>query len=169
MSKLASVPKRSSGGTRFELIPVPGGETVDGMFIHVPEYDVLFVGDFIMPYLGAPFYEEGNLPGLLEAIDTVVSLNPKHLLHGHEPLTRVFRSPALLAKLKTNLQWLQQETLKDIWKWRDRAAIHQQNLMPPFIYQNPEVQLPFLVLRENVINRLYDQNVGYCGVLTEVS
>ncbi|MGZ5031339.1 MAG: hypothetical protein ACXV8I_12195, partial [Methylobacter sp.] len=27
--------------------------------------------------------------------------------------------------------------------------------------QDPEVQLPFLVMRENVINRLYDQNVGY--------
>lgn len=90
-----------------------------------------------------------------------MSLNSKYLLHGHEPLTRIFRSPTLLAKLKTSLQWLQQETLKAIWKWMDRAAIHQQNLMPPFIYQNPDVQLSFLVLRENVINRLYDQNVGY--------
>ena len=33
--------------------------------------------------------------------------------------------------------------------------------MPPFIHQNPEVQLPFLVMRENVINRLYDQNAGH--------
>jgi glyoxylase-like metal-dependent hydrolase (beta-lactamase superfamily II) len=149
------------GGTRFELIPIPGGETVDGMFIHVPEHDVLFVGDFIMPFIGAPFFEEGNLPGLIEAIDTVVSLNPKHLLHGHEPLTRIFRSADLLAKLKPNLQWLQQETLKGIWKWTERSEIHHQNLMPQSLYQNPEVQLPFLVLRENVINRLYDQHIGY--------
>ncbi len=149
------------GGTRFELIPVPGGETVDGMFIHVPEHDVLFVGDFIMPYIGAPFFEEGNLPGLFDAVDTVVSLNPRHLLHGHEPLTRVFNSPTLLARLKTSLQWLHRETMRDIWKWSDRAAIHHRNLMPPGVYQNPEVQLPFLILRENVINRLYDQNIGY--------
>ena len=39
------------GGTRFDLIPVPGGETVDGMFISMPDNGVLFVGDFIMPYL----------------------------------------------------------------------------------------------------------------------
>jgi len=71
------------GGTRFALIPAPGGETVDGLFIHVPEHDTLFVGDFIMPYLGAPFH------------------------------------------------------------------------------QHPEVHFPFLVMRENVINRIYDQNVGY--------
>ena len=149
------------GGTHFELIPVPGGETIDGMFIHVPEHGALFVGDFIMPYLGAPFVEEGNMPGLFEAIDVAVSLNPQHLLHGHEPLTRIWSSPALLAKLKTHLQWLYRETLKGIWAGMDRAAIHHQNLMPPFIYQNPDVQLPFLVMRENVINRLYDQNIGY--------
>jgi glyoxylase-like metal-dependent hydrolase (beta-lactamase superfamily II) len=70
------------GGTPFELIPVPGGETVDGMFVHVPEYGTLFVGDFIMPYIGAPFLEEGNLPGLFEAIDTVLALNPKHCCMG---------------------------------------------------------------------------------------
>ncbi len=149
------------GGTHFELIPVSGGETIDGMFIHVPEHGALFVGDFIMPYLGAPFVEEGNMPGLFEAIDVAVSLNSQHLLHGHEALTRIWSSPALLAKLKTHLQWLYRETLKGIWTGMDRAAIHHQNLMPPSIHQNPDVQLPFLVMRENVINRLYDQNIGY--------
>ncbi len=149
------------GGTHFDLIPVPGGETIDGMFIHVPEHGALFVGDFIMPYIGAPFVEEGNMSGLFEAIDVAVSLNPQHLLHGHEALTRIWSSPALLAKLKTHLQWLYRETLKGIWAGMDRAAIHHQNLMPPFTHQNPDVQLPFLVMRENVINRLYDQNVGY--------
>src|SRR6266853_892297 len=42
------------GGTRIELIPVQGGETHDAMFIYLPDKGVLFVGDFIMPYLGAP-------------------------------------------------------------------------------------------------------------------
>jgi hypothetical protein len=51
--------------------------------------------------------------------------------------------------------------MRDIWKWSDRAAIHHRNLVPPSVYQNPEVQLPFLIMRENVINRLYDQNIGY--------
>jgi glyoxylase-like metal-dependent hydrolase (beta-lactamase superfamily II) len=51
------------GGTRIELIPVHGGETHDAMFIHLPEQGVMFVGDFIMPYLGAPFVEEGDFQG----------------------------------------------------------------------------------------------------------
>lgn len=149
------------GGTVFELIPTSGGETPDAMFIHLPEYAVLFVGDFMMPYLGAPFLEEGNIDGLFQAIDQVVALNPKYLLHGHEPLTRVFNSPALLAHLKRHLEWLRQETLKAIRSGTDRAAIHHQNLIPPFLTQSPEIQIPYLVLRENFINRLYDQNVGY--------
>ena len=32
----------------------------------------MFVGDFIMPYLGAPFVEEGDFQGLLDAIDILV-------------------------------------------------------------------------------------------------
>src|ERR1700686_6489 len=54
------------GGTRIELIPVHGGETHDAMFIHLPDLGVMFLGDFIMPYLGAPFVEEGDFLGLLE-------------------------------------------------------------------------------------------------------
>ena len=42
------------GGTRVSLIPIPGGETSDGLFIHLPDAGILFAGDFIMPYLGAP-------------------------------------------------------------------------------------------------------------------
>src|SRR5713101_1649801 len=99
------------GGTRIELIPVQGGETHDAMFIYVPDEGVLFVGDFIMPYLGAPFVEEGDLQGLLDAIDIVVQKNPRYLLHGHEPLTRNFASASMLAQLKIDLVWLREQVL----------------------------------------------------------
>src|SRR5260370_4814819 len=92
------------GGTRIELIPVHGGETHDAMFVHLPDLGVLFVGDFIMPYIGAPFVVEGDFQGLLDAIDIVVQKNPRYMLHGHEPLTRNFSSPDMLAPLKTNLR-----------------------------------------------------------------
>src|SRR6266403_609431 len=82
------------GGTRIELIPVHGGETHDAMFVHLPDLGVLFVGDFIMPYIGAPFVVEGDFQGLLDAIDIVVQKNPRYMLHGPEPLTRNFSSPA---------------------------------------------------------------------------
>ena len=150
------------GGTRIELIPVQGGETHDAMFIHLPDQGVMFVGDFIMPYLGAPFVEEGDLQGLLDAIDIVVQKNPQHLLHGHEPLTRNFASPAMLAQLKSDLGWLREQVLTAIRRGDERAVIQQANLIPPDLLSgNPEVHLPYFIMREHVIDRLYDQNVGY--------
>jgi glyoxylase-like metal-dependent hydrolase (beta-lactamase superfamily II) len=150
------------GGARIELIPVQGGETHDAMFIHLPDQGVLFVGDFIMPYLGAPFVREGDLQGLLDAIDIVVEKHPSHLLHGHEPLTRNFASSSMLAHLKTDLLWLRDQVLSATRRGEERGAIYQANLIPPGLLSgSPEVYQPYLLLREHVIDRLYDQNVGY--------
>jgi glyoxylase-like metal-dependent hydrolase (beta-lactamase superfamily II) len=150
------------GGTRIELIPVHGGETHDAMFIHLPNQGVMFVGDFIMPYLGAPFVEEGDFQGLLNAIDVVVEKHPQHLLHGHEPLTRNFASATMLAQLKTDLVWLREQVLTAVRHGDERASIHQANLIPPSLLGGqPDVYQPYFILREHVIDRLYDQNVGY--------
>ncbi len=150
------------GGTRIELIPVQGGETHDAMFVHLPELGTLFVGDFMMPYLGAPFAEEGDFQGLLDAIDVVVNKHPQHLLHGHEPLNQNFNSSAMLAPLKTDLTWLREQVLSAVRRGDERGLIHQANLIPPGLLNGqPDVYLPYFILREHVIDRLYDQNVGY--------
>jgi glyoxylase-like metal-dependent hydrolase (beta-lactamase superfamily II) len=150
------------GGTRIELIPVHGGETHDAMFINLPDQGVMFVGDFIMPYLGAPFVEEGDFQGLLDAIDVVVEKHPQHLLHGHAPLTQVFASATMLGQIKTDLVWLHEQVLTAVRRGDARAALHQANLIPPGLLGGREdVYQPYLILREHVIDRLYDQNVGY--------
>jgi alkyl sulfatase BDS1-like metallo-beta-lactamase superfamily hydrolase len=44
----------------------------------------------------------------------------------------------------------------------ERAAIHQLNLIPPDLLANqPDAYQPYFILREHVIDRIYDQNVGY--------
>ena len=150
------------GGTRIELIPVEGGETHDAMFIHLPDLGVLFVGDFIMPYIGAPFVVEGDFDGLLNAIDDVVQHHPRYILHGHEPLTRNFSSPEMLAQLKGSLIWLRERVLDAIRRGDTRPQIHQANLIPPDLLNGrPDALLPYMLLREHVIDRLYHQNVGY--------
>jgi glyoxylase-like metal-dependent hydrolase (beta-lactamase superfamily II) len=150
------------GGTRIELIPIRGGETHDAMFVHLPDVGVMFVGDFIMPYLGAPFVPEGDLKGLLDAIDILVAAHPQYLLHGHEPLTRNFTSASMLALLKTDLVWLRERVLDAIRRGEERGAIHQANLIPPGLLKDqPDVYQPYLIMREHVIDRLYDQNIGY--------
>ncbi len=150
------------GGTRIELIPIQGGETHDAMFVNLPDEGVMFAGDFIMPYLGAPFVEEGDFQGLLDAIDILVAAHPKYLLHGHEPLTRNFASVSMLALLKTDLVWLRGQVLSAVRRGEERSAIHQANLIPPGLLKDqPDVYQPYYLLREHVIDRLYDQNVGY--------
>jgi glyoxylase-like metal-dependent hydrolase (beta-lactamase superfamily II) len=150
------------GGTRVGLTPVQGGETPDALFVELPDLGVLFVGDFIMPYLGAPFVEEGNLQGLLDAIDIIVEKHPRYLLHGHQPLTQNFKSGAMLAQLKTDLVWLREQVLSAIRRGDDNATIQQANLIPPeLLAHHPDAQMPYLLLREHVIDRLYDQHVGY--------
>jgi glyoxylase-like metal-dependent hydrolase (beta-lactamase superfamily II) len=150
------------GGTKFELIPARGGETHDAMLIYLPDEKAMFMGDVIMPYLGAPLAEEGDLQGLLDALDAVVSRNPQHLLHGHEPLTRVFFTTEILGHLKTDLAWLRDQVLIAIRRGDERAAIHKANLIPPDLLANqPDAYEPYYILREHVIDRIYDQNVGY--------
>jgi glyoxylase-like metal-dependent hydrolase (beta-lactamase superfamily II) len=152
----------SIGGTKFELIPIHGGETHDAMLVYLPDESQMFVGDVIMPYLGAPFVEEGDLKGLFGAIDEIVARNPQHLLHGHEPLTRNFSSTLILSHLKTDLTWLQDQVLAAIRRGDDRAAIHDANLIPPdFLATQLDAYQPYYILREHVIDRIYDQNVGY--------
>ncbi len=149
------------GGTRFELIPVDGGETRDALFVHVPEYSTTFVGDFIMPFVGAPFVPEGNPDGLFDAIDILAGLRSEHVLHGHETLTRRFGPPQTLVALKSALQWLKQETYKAHTGGAGRADIHALNLIAPVVLEQPDVQFTYLVMRENFINRVYDQMTGY--------
>jgi glyoxylase-like metal-dependent hydrolase (beta-lactamase superfamily II) len=150
------------GGTRFSLLPTRGGETDDAMLVHMPDQGVLFVGDILMPYLGAPFEPEGSVDGLLAAIDQVHALKPQMLLHGHEPLTRAFASTAMLDDLRPHLQWLRDETLAAMKRGTPRAAIQQANLMPPTLQaSSSEVHLAYLLLRENLINRVFQQQSGY--------
>ena len=53
----------TTGGVELVLYPSRGGETSDGLLIHLPASGLLFVGDVMMPYVGAPFLPEGSAEG----------------------------------------------------------------------------------------------------------
>ncbi|WP_341675591.1 MBL fold metallo-hydrolase [Niveibacterium sp. SC-1] len=152
----------SIGGTQLELIPTRGGETDDAMLIRLPDQGVLFVGDILMPYLGAPFVNEGSPEGMLAAIEQVSALKPRLLLHGHEPLTRIFDSTAMLDDLRVQLTWLRDAAVRELDQGRTRAQIQQENLIPPTLEHSADsVHLAYLVIRENMINRIVEQHSGY--------
>jgi len=157
------------GGTRVQLI-LPhcgGGETRDGLIIYLPDYRVLHGGDFIVPWIGAPYVCEGDIDSLFGTIDMIAALDPQPqvLLYGHGLLSVSYGKVEILQKFKPHLQWLKEETLKQIYAFKDLPTIQEMNLVPPAILDpsQADVQLPYLIMREVVINRLFRQTVGYWG------
>jgi alkyl sulfatase BDS1-like metallo-beta-lactamase superfamily hydrolase len=68
----------------------------------------------------------------------------------------------MLQQIKLDLEWLRAQVLSAIRRGDERSAIHQANLIPPDLLKgDPDVYLPYLILREHVIDRLYQQNSGY--------
>jgi glyoxylase-like metal-dependent hydrolase (beta-lactamase superfamily II) len=155
------------GGTRieFKLIQGGGGETVDGMFVHLPEYKILYPGDFIVPWIGSPYNAEGDMASLLAALDWIAEARPVLVLHGHEALSYFFPDWQPLAQMRPHLAWLRDETLRLISQHLTREEIQERNLYPPAILAPDQapVQLAYLLFREGVINRVFLQHTGYWG------
>ena len=170
------------GGTRFVLIPVPSGETSpprqyrdaedpgDALFVYLPDHGVIFVADFAMPWFGPPFYAaQGSVSAFVAATEKLVEVaartsdRPLSLLHGHAPLNLVFPTPESLRKTAVHIDWLRREVVRRIFSGMDRVAIQHLNLISPGVLQDPEVQFPYIAMRKNLIDRLYDQRVGYWG------
>jgi glyoxylase-like metal-dependent hydrolase (beta-lactamase superfamily II) len=150
----------TAGGTRFVLYPARGGETADALLIHVPDRGALFVGDAFMPYLGAPFVAEGSAEGLFETMALIRSLQPRVLVHGHPPLTDIFTAEALPA-IEAALRELHQRVGTAVGDGRTLAEILHDNLLPASLREHPKAVMPYLVMRDNFVKRVYHQSTGY--------
>jgi len=148
------------GGTEFVLYPVRGGETEDALLIHLPASGVLFVGDAFMPYLGAPFLAEGSAEGLFETIALIRALSPRLLIHGHPPLTENFTMEALPG-LEVALRDVYDKTLQGIGQGKTLVEIIHQNFLPSALRSQPQAVIPFLVMRDQLMTRVYQQRTGY--------
>ncbi len=148
------------GGTELVLYPVSGGETGDALMIYLPASGLLFTGDVMMPYLGAPFFAEGSPEGLLETIAFIRELRPRTLIHGHTTLTETFTTEALPG-LHAALSGLRGQVLDGIRHGLSLAAILDGSHLPELLRDHPQAVLPYLVIRENFTARLYHQHTGY--------
>src|SRR5215468_5038125 len=150
----------TAGGTRLVLYPARGGETADALLIHVPDRGVLFVGDAFMPYLGAPFVAEGSAEGLFGTMALIRSLQPRVLVHGHPPLTDIFTVEALPA-IESALRELHQRVRTAVGDARTLAEILHDNILPVSLREHPRAVMPYLVMRDNFVKRVYHQSTGY--------
>jgi len=158
-----SVANRSTiaiGGTPIELIPTAGGETEDALFIFMPELDAMFVGDFLMPYFGEPWVEEGSIDGAQAAMREVIKRNPRHVIHGHQPLTVLYQAPSI-QKFLDGYTWLVEATREHIRNGYSVKEIIRLNLIPPSLYGNPDAFVPYMDPRDHIIARVGDNMNGY--------
>ena len=150
----------SIGGTDFVLYPTTGGETSGALMVYLPASDVLFTGDVMMPYLGAPFFAEGSPDGLLEALRLIADLGTHLLVHGHTTLTEQFTAdgvPGLLAALAE----LRDESLAGIGRGLTLPALLNASVLPDVLREHPTAVAPYLVIRDHFVQRLYLQHSGY--------
>jgi glyoxylase-like metal-dependent hydrolase (beta-lactamase superfamily II) len=148
------------GDTEFVLIPVRGGETPDALMVHLPASGLLFTGDVMMPYLGAPFTAEGSPEGLLDTLRYIRELAPRQLIHGHITLTQNFTIETL-AGLEPALTELHEFALTRISENMPLTHILDLGYLPALLRDHPGAVVPYLVSRDDFIARLYHQRTGY--------
>lgn len=150
----------SIGGTNFVLYPTTGGETSDALLVYLPASGVLFTGDVMMPYLGAPFFAEGSPEGLLDALRLIAEINPRMLVHGHTTLTELFTVdtvPGLLAALTE----LRDQSLAGISRGLTLTGLLKANVLPEVLREHPAAVAPYLAICDHFVQRLYHQHSGY--------
>ncbi|MEU8175453.1 MBL fold metallo-hydrolase [Microbispora hainanensis] len=152
--------KLTIGGVDVTLVPIAGGETDDGLVVHLPGLDVAFVGDMCMPYLGSPTLAEGSPQGLFDAMRTVMDLRPRTLVHGHPALTENFpieAFPGLLAALRD----LERITMAAISDGLTLAEILRLDHLPDVLRDHPAAVMPYLVTRDTFVQRVHRLRTGY--------
>jgi glyoxylase-like metal-dependent hydrolase (beta-lactamase superfamily II) len=150
----------SVGGTELKLYPTAGGETGDALMVYLPASGLLFTGDVMMPYLGAPFFAEGSAEGLLDTVRFLRDLAPRALIQGHPPLTDLFTVESLEG-LQIALGALREHVLDGIARGLTLPAILDAALLPEALRDHPLAVVPYLVMRDNFAARLYHQRTGY--------
>ncbi|WP_394831383.1 MBL fold metallo-hydrolase [Pendulispora rubella] len=147
-------------GVELTLLPGPSGETEDALYVMDMRHGILFVGDAFMPYLGAPFAAEGSAEGYRDAIDFVLKLHPRRLVHGHPPLTALFTMDAMPG-LRDATAALYERTLAAAVTARPLADILHDDFLPPSLRATPKAVVPFMVVRDQFVQRLYQEHAGY--------
>jgi glyoxylase-like metal-dependent hydrolase (beta-lactamase superfamily II) len=148
------------GKLEIRILAVSGGETDDALFVHLPQHQLLFVGDAFMPYVGPPLISEGSPEGYLEALAQVRSLAPRRLIHGHPALTRFFNMDAVPG-LEASLRSLYERYHPDALHSRPLAEMLHDNYLPPSLQEHPKAVIPYLVARDHFLQRLYQHDAGY--------
>lgn len=126
------------GGVRFELIWVPGGETIDSLLVWLPHQRILFSGNTfgpLFPHMPNFHTIRGDrlrfaLP-YLEACDSVLALQPELLLTGHfGPIEGAALIRDELTRLRDAVRYVHDETVRGMKEGFDPYTLMQRIRLP---------------------------------------
>ncbi|PLK26188.1 MBL fold metallo-hydrolase [Novosphingobium sp. TH158] len=108
------------GGKTFEVIKVPGGETLCSVIVWLPQERTVFTGNLFgpvwrsMPNLTTTRGDKPRLVGpYLESCRIVMDLQPELVITGHgEPVRGADRIRADVQAMHDAVKWIEQETIK---------------------------------------------------------
>lgn len=126
-----------SGGRRFELYSVRGGETLDSLVVWMPQEKVVFTGNLTGPIFG-------HVPNLytlrgdkiryvqwfIDGVQRVIDLNAEVLITGHgDPLRGAAEIRRQLTRIRDAVQYLKDRTFEgmnagvDLWTLMDTIKL----------------------------------------------
>ena len=150
------------GGTRFSLLPTRGGETGDALLVHMPDEGSCSPATRSCPTLARRLPMRAASRGCSPASTRSMRWRRACCSTATNRSRASSASNRTLAELRAPVAWLREQVLRGIASGEPRAALQQANLVAPTLERSGSpVQLAYLVLRENLIDRLFDQHSGY--------
>jgi alkyl sulfatase BDS1-like metallo-beta-lactamase superfamily hydrolase len=117
--EVADVHRFEQGGRRFEVVKTPGGETLCGVFVWMPDERTVFTGNLFGPVWRAMpnlVTIRGDKPRLvrayLKSVEAVRALEPELVITGHgEPIRGADKIRADLDTMHAAVSYLERETV----------------------------------------------------------
>jgi glyoxylase-like metal-dependent hydrolase (beta-lactamase superfamily II) len=126
------------GGRRFQLKWTPGGETTDALVVWLPDDGILFTGNLFGPLFG-------HVPNLvtmrgdryrdpiqyIEALDLVLSLEPRRLITGHfDPIEGADLIAAEVTAMRDAMQWVHDRVVHEMEGGADIHTVMREIRLP---------------------------------------
>ena len=130
------------GGTRFEILSVPGGETIDSSVVWLPQHRILFSGNVFGPLF--PHFPNFNtirgdryrqFEPYLQSLRRIRALDPELLITGHfEPIAGRDLIRACLDRLEAAVEFVHTQTLKGMNSGKDIWTLMREVQLPDELY-----------------------------------
>ena len=136
--EVADVHRFEQGGKRFEVHKTPGGETLDSVYVWLPQEKTVFTGNLFGPVWKAMpnlVTIRGDRPRLarayLQSVEEVLALEPELVVTGHgEPIGGAAQIRADLELMHAAVSWLVDQTVAGMNAGKTVHQLMQEIALP---------------------------------------